>query len=39
MVIQGGTHIYGALDASTYDTLALIEGLEGPDPLLDRQYF
>ncbi|MDB9528495.1 alpha/beta fold hydrolase [Oscillatoria sp. CS-180] len=39
MVIQGGTHIYGALDASTYDTLALPEGLEGPDPLLARQYF
>ena len=39
MVIQGGTHIYGVLDASTYDTLALPEGLEGPDPLLARQYF
>ena len=39
MVIQGGTHIYGALDASTYDTLALPEGLEGPAPLLARQYF
>lgn len=39
MVIQGGTHIYGALDASTYDTLTLPEGLEGPDPLLARQYF
>lgn len=39
MVIQGGTHIYGALDASTYDTLTLPEGLECPDPLLARQYF
>ncbi|MEM1311794.1 MAG: hypothetical protein AAGF98_20200, partial [Cyanobacteria bacterium P01_H01_bin.153] len=39
MVIQGGTHIYGALDASTYDGLALPKGLEGPDPLLARQYF
>lgn len=39
MVIQGGTHIYGALDASTYDALTLPEGLEGPDPLLARQYF
>ncbi|MEM6425802.1 MAG: alpha/beta hydrolase [Cyanobacteria bacterium P01_D01_bin.128] len=39
MVIQGGTHIYGALDASTYEDLALPEGLEGPDPLLARQYF
>ena len=39
MIIQGGSHIYGALDASTYDTLTLPEGLEGPDPLLARQYF
>lgn len=39
MVIRGGTHIYGALNAATYDTLALPEGLEGPDPLLARQYF
>lgn len=39
MVIQGGTHIYGALDPATYDTLTLPEGLEGPDPFLARQYF